>query len=124
MKYMTLQEYAEIKKSTIEEVVNYAASRGIALPTDADYILDQSVIKRLDPMFFFTYKYRFSLAEKSESEPASKPASQPVVESVSKPTPKKIDLDALNKAVLPPKPERKETFKQPKEKERCSRGPF
>lgn len=118
MKYMTLQEYAEIKKSTVEEVVNYAASRGIALPTDADYILDQSVIKRLDPMFFFTYKYRFSLAEKSESEPASKPASQPVVESVSKPTLKKIDLDALNKAVLPPKPERKETFKQPKEKER------
>lgn len=66
MKNMTLQEYAEIKESSLEEVVAYARSKGITLPEDGEAVLDMAVIKRLDPMFMFKYRYRFTYTGKAE----------------------------------------------------------
>lgn len=99
---MTLKEYADIKKASIEDIVNYASTKGMALPLDADYILDQSTMKRLDPMFLFKYKYRFSYSEKPATESTSVPSNVPKNEAVGKvhqPTFKKIDLEALQKSL-------------------------
>ena len=104
---MTLQEYANIKESTIEEIVAYAITKGIKLPADANYIIDVSTIKIMDPMFYFRYKFRFTYNSKKEEKPSipaegekETKAVEPVVFQPSKPV-QKIDLDALQQAIRP-----------------------
>ncbi len=49
---ISLKEYADIKDSTIYDVVKYASGKGITVPERPDYLLDASLIKQIDPIFF------------------------------------------------------------------------
>lgn len=50
---ITLSEYATAKKSTIDDVVCYAKTKGIALRANPDYVISSSELKIIDPIFCF-----------------------------------------------------------------------
>lgn len=120
---MTLQEYANIKETTIEDIVAYALSKGIKLPVDATYIIDQSTIKVMDPMFYFKYKFRFIYNSKKEIKTASpvveKQDSIPVEPATTEPSKpvQKIDLDAVRQVLDRKTTPHKENPKPDKKKE-------
>lgn len=54
--HFTLQEYADLKGSTVEDVVKYAAEKEIPIPNDPKYIIDNSVLKLIDPILHYQQK--------------------------------------------------------------------
>lgn len=58
MATIKLQEYANIKESSIEDVIKYASGKGVEIPQDPEYILDDAILKAIDPVFQFNMKYR------------------------------------------------------------------
>ena len=44
---ITLIEYANLKNSNINEIVQYALGKGITLPNTPEYVLDDSILKDL-----------------------------------------------------------------------------
>lgn len=54
---ITLIEYANLKNSNINEIVQYALGKGITLPNTPEYVLDDSILKQIDPVFHYKIKY-------------------------------------------------------------------
>lgn len=52
-----LQEYADIKESSIEDVIKYASGKGVTIPVAPDFVLDDAILKEIDPVFQFKMKY-------------------------------------------------------------------
>ena len=50
---ITLSEYTKAKKSTIDDVISYAQTKGIALRANPDYVISFSELKLIDPIFCF-----------------------------------------------------------------------
>ena len=54
---ITLIEYANLKSSNINDIVQFAQSKGITIPSAPDYVLDDSILKQIDPIFHHNLKY-------------------------------------------------------------------
>lgn len=54
---ISLKEYANLKKYTINEVIRFAGEKGIILPNKPDYMLDDSILKQIDSVFHHKMKY-------------------------------------------------------------------
>ena len=55
--YISLSEYAKLKNSTIDEVVSSAEEKKIMMPVDPAYMLNDAILKQLDPVFHHNMKY-------------------------------------------------------------------
>ena len=55
---MTLDEYCKLKDCTLLDIINHAKSKGIELPENHAYILSESDLKRIDPILYFSLKYK------------------------------------------------------------------
>lgn len=63
-------------------MVDYARGKGISIPNNPEYLLDDSILKQIDPVFYYNLKYR-----QIKHGPNSSSAPKVVG---------KISLDALN----------------------------
>lgn len=54
----TIQEYANIKGLTIYDVIQNAKEKGVTLPETPEYVLDDSQLKQIDPIFVHQNKYK------------------------------------------------------------------
>ena len=54
----TIQEYANIKGLTIYDVIQNAKEKGVTLPENPEYVLDDSQLKQIDPIFVHQNKYK------------------------------------------------------------------
>ena len=54
---ITLVEYANLKSSNINDIVQFAQSKGITIPSAPEYVLDDSILKQIDPIFHHNLKY-------------------------------------------------------------------
>lgn len=57
MANIKLQEYANIKDSSIEDVIKYASEKGVTIPDNPEFVLDDTILKEIDPIFQFRMKY-------------------------------------------------------------------
>ena len=80
MANIKLEEYADIKESSIEDVIKYASGKGVTIPDDPNFVLDDSILKEIDSVFQFNMKYNKVVRKKTD-----------VLEH--------IDLDSLNQAI-------------------------
>ena len=55
---ITLKDYATHKSSTVNDVIQYAAEKGVVIPNEPNYLLDDSLLKQIDPIFHHRMKYR------------------------------------------------------------------
>lgn len=69
MAKITLQEYADFKQSTIEEILEYTSKKGITIPNIPDFVIEDSVIKQLDPVLHFKLKYNSTVSLKQTIKP-------------------------------------------------------
>lgn len=54
---ITIKEYANAKNKTIEDVVRLANEKGIQISENSEYVLDDSTLKLIDPVFHHERKY-------------------------------------------------------------------
>lgn len=54
---ISIKEYADIKESSIKDVIQYALGKGISIPNNPEYILDDSILKQIDPILHHQLKY-------------------------------------------------------------------
>ena len=54
---ITLKDYATHKSSTVNDVIQYAAEKGVVIPNEPNYLLDDSLLKQIDPVFHHMMKY-------------------------------------------------------------------
>ena len=54
---ISLKEYATLKNSAVNEVVQFAVEKGIIIPDDPNYLLNDSILKLIDPIFHHRMKY-------------------------------------------------------------------
>ena len=54
---ITLKEYATRKSSTVNDVIQFAAEKGVVIPNEPNYLLDDSALKQIDPIFHHRMKY-------------------------------------------------------------------
>ena len=64
MANIKLEEYADIKDSSIEDVIKYALGKGVNIPNDPNFVLDDSFLKEIDPVFQFNMKYNKVVSKK------------------------------------------------------------
>ena len=82
---ITLIEYANLKSSNIDDIVQYALSKGITLPNTPEYVLDDFILKQIDPIFHHKIKYgqvgvmTSSLKVLGEIEPSALNTTRPKV---------------------------------------------
>lgn len=69
MPKITLQKYADIKQSTIEDVLKYASEKGISIPNVSNFVLEDSILKLLDPVLHFKLKYITVSSESTNEHP-------------------------------------------------------
>ena len=55
---ITILEYANIKGLTIYDVTQNAKEKGVILPENPEYVLDDSQLKLIDPIFAHQHKYK------------------------------------------------------------------
>lgn len=69
----TILEYANIKGLTVHDVIQNAKEKGVMLPEYPEYVLDDSQLKQVDPIFAHQNKYRHikfqSSINSNESDP-------------------------------------------------------
>lgn len=87
MTNIKLKEYADIKGSSIEDVIKYALGKEVTIPADPEFVLDDAILKEIDPIFQFKMKYN----EVARLEPHINVLGR-------------IDLDALSPAMHPQNP--------------------
>lgn len=70
----TIQEYANIKGLTIYDVIQNAKEKGVTLPENPEYVLDDSQLKQIDPIFVHQNKYKQIKSESNigSNEPSPK----------------------------------------------------
>lgn len=54
---ITLGEYATLKDANITELVLSAAEKGVIIPNTPEYVLNDSILKQIDPVFHHKIKY-------------------------------------------------------------------
>lgn len=54
---ISLKEYATLKNSTVNDVIQFASEKGVVIPNETDYLLDDSILKQIDPIFHHKMKY-------------------------------------------------------------------
>ncbi|HBV81590.1 MAG TPA: hypothetical protein DEB74_02065, partial [Lachnospiraceae bacterium] len=54
---ISLKEYATFKSSTVNDVIRFAAEKSVVIPNEPNYLLDDSIIKQIDPVFHHKMKY-------------------------------------------------------------------
>lgn len=54
---ITLKEYATLKNSTVDDVIQFAAEKSMVIPNEPNYLLDDSILKQIDPVFHHRMKY-------------------------------------------------------------------
>lgn len=54
---ISLKEYATFKSSTVNDVIQFAAEKSVVIPNEPNYLLDDSIIKQIDPVFHHKMKY-------------------------------------------------------------------
>ena len=48
---ISLKEYATLKNSTVNDVIQFASEKGVVIPNETDFLLDDSILKQIDPIF-------------------------------------------------------------------------
>lgn len=62
---ITIIEYANIKGLTVYDVTQNAKGKGVILPEDPEYVLDDSQLRQIDPIFAHQNKYKQIKSESS-----------------------------------------------------------
>ena len=88
---ITLIEFAKLKNSNINDIVQEASSKGITIPNTPEYVLNDSILKQIDPIFYHKIKY----GQVGTTTSSPKVLGQ-------------IDLSELNNHTRPKKKEKKE----------------
>lgn len=70
---ITILEYADIKGLTVYDVVQNAKEKGLILPENPKYVLDDSQLKQIDPIFAHQNKYKHIKYESNIGSNESKP---------------------------------------------------
>lgn len=70
---VTILEYANIKGLTVYDVVQNAKEKGVILPEAPEYVLDDTQIKIIDPIFAHQNKYKQIKPEKNSDSEESEP---------------------------------------------------
>lgn len=121
MATIKLQEYANIKESSIEDVIKYASGKGVEIPQDPEYVLDDAILKTIDPVFQFNMKYRkAAIVTPNVVKPinhdtqnhSSQPTQQDNLTEQDKPAVRvlgKINLDELKEKMRPDKNDKSAT---------------
>lgn len=98
----TILEYANTKGLTVYDVTQNAKEKGVILPEDPEYVLDDSQLNQIDPIFAHQNKYKQIMSgnniDSNESAPktlSSKNEKQP---SENLRVLNKIDLSSLNQS--------------------------
>lgn len=65
---LTIAQVLELKGGTIKELCEYANTKGIDLPNDANYILSPAQIKAIDPILAYKLKYVKSVSGASSKQ--------------------------------------------------------
>lgn len=55
---ITIQKYADIKGLMVYDIVQNAKEKGVILPEDPEYVLDDSQLRQIDPIFAHQNKYK------------------------------------------------------------------
>lgn len=101
----TIQEYANIKGLTIYDVTQNAKKKGVILPENPEYVLNDSQLKQIDPFFAYQNKYKQIKSESyiGSNEPSPKffTLKSDNQLSVGPKVLGKIDLSSLNKNFSP-----------------------
>ena len=102
---ITIIEYANIKGLTIYDVTQNAKEKGVILPEDPEYVLDDSQLRQIDPIFAHQNKYKQIKSESNIGSNESAPNSFTLKsEHLISKGPKinvlgKIDLSSLNQSI-------------------------
>lgn len=73
---ISISKLIELKGGTVEELRQYAKSKGIYLPNDVDYVLSISELNSIDPLIAYKQKWRMALktdSHKIEEDSGNKP---------------------------------------------------
>lgn len=102
---ITIIEYANIKGLTIYDVTQNAKEKGVILPENPEYVLDDSQLRQIDPIFAHQNKYKQIKSESNigSNESAQKSFTLKSEHQISK-GPRinvlgKIDLSSLNQSI-------------------------
>lgn len=102
---ITIIEYANIKGLTIYDVTQNAKEKGVILPENPEYVLDDSQLRQIDPIFAHQNKYKQIKSDRNvgSNESAPKSFTLKSEHQISK-GPKinvlgKIDLSSLNQSI-------------------------
>lgn len=103
---ITILEYANIKGLTVYDVIQNAKEKGIILPEKPKYVLDDSQLKQIDPIFAHQNKYKQIRSESNigSNEYEPKIFTLKSEHQISKCTKinilGKIDLSSLNQSII------------------------
>lgn len=102
---ITIQEYADIKGLMVYDIVQNAKEKGVILPEDPEYVLDDSQLRQIDPIFAHQYKYKQIIPKSNidSNESAPKIFTLKKENQINK-EPRvlgKIDLSSLNQSTRP-----------------------
>lgn len=101
----TILEYANIKGLTVHDVIQNAKEKGVILPEYPEYVLDDSQLKQVDPIFAHQNKYKHIKFQSSINSNESDPniftlKSENQINKGSKiKVPEEIHLSALNQSI-------------------------
>lgn len=70
---ITIQEYADIKGLMVYDIVQNAKEKGVILPEDPEYVLDDSQLMQIDPIFAHQNKYKQIIPKSNISSNESAP---------------------------------------------------
>ena len=102
---ITIQEYADIKGLMVYNIVQNAKEKGVILPEDPEYVLDDSQLRQIDPIFAHQYKYKQIIPKSNidSNESAPKIFTLKKENQINKEprVPGKIDLSSLNQSTRP-----------------------
>lgn len=102
---ITIQEYADIKGLMVYDIVQNAKEKGVILPEDPKYVLDDSQLRQIDPIFAHQNKYKQIIPKSNigSNESAPKIFTLKKENQINK-EPRvlgKIDLSSLNQSTRP-----------------------
>lgn len=102
---ITIQEYADIKGLMVYDIVQNAKEKGVILPEDPEYVLDDSQLRQIDPIFAHQNKYKQIIPKSNigSNESAPKIFTLKKENQINK-EPRvlgKIDLSSLNQSTRP-----------------------
>ena len=64
---ISLNKYANLTGSNINDIVQNALEKGIIIPNDPDFVLNSSILKQIDPIFCHMMKYKKLMSTSDDS---------------------------------------------------------